>query len=408
MSPKQSANRAPRAAQGPLAGLTVLDLTTVIMGPYAMAMLGDMGAQVIKVEPPSGDVSRYFGEGVTPGMGPLTLNLQRNKQSVVLDLARPADRRRLDDLVSRADALVTNLRPASREKLGLTYERLSAVRGDIVFCTAQAYSSLSERADRPAYDDIVQAASGFAMIPTLAGERPAYTRSVIADKVCAYAINQGVLAALLHRQRTGEGQWVDVPMVDTMVNFNLVEHLFQATRHDSGSSVGWTRVLSQGREPMRTSDARWICLLPYSDRNWHDLLRAIEREDLVDDERVRTMNNRNANMGFLLGVVAAAVAGRPASHWLEVAERLGIPATELLDLGQASADPYLIERGVLVEATHPLEGRYWAFPVPTYFSKTPVAAPRPAPALGADTEVLVVGQGPDHSPAPNAEETVSQ
>jgi crotonobetainyl-CoA:carnitine CoA-transferase CaiB-like acyl-CoA transferase len=374
---------------GPLAGFTVLDLTTVIMGPFATAMLADLGAEVIKVEAPGGDMTRRIGASTHGDLGPLTLNLNRSKRSVVLDLGAPDDRAKLDELVASADVLVTNLRPRARERLGVTYERLSAVRPDIVLCTAQAYASASDRADDPAYDDIVQAASGFAMIPTLAGEEPAYTRSVIADKVSAFAINQAVLAALLHRSRSGEGQWVDVPMVDTMISFNLVEHLFEGTRLDSPSEIGWTRVLAPNRKPMLTRDERWVCLLPYSDDNWTDILRFIGRDDLVEDERVQSMNQRNAHMGFLLGVLHEAARERTLEEWLDFCRQARIPATELLDLRRAGEDAYVRERGILLASEHPHAGRYWALPLPVSFSGTPLSAPRPAPRLGEANSTLL-------------------
>ncbi|SPT51274.1 CaiB/BaiF CoA transferase family protein [Actinomadura madurae] len=375
--------------RGPLDGLRVIDLTTVIMGPYATAMLGDLGADVVKVETPQGDMTRHVGRSQTPGLGPLTLNLQRNKRSVALDLNAAEDRTAFDDLVAGADVVITNLRPKSRRKLGLTYEQLQAVRHDLIFCTAQAYGSMTPRADEPAYDDIVQAASGFAMIPVLAGEEPAYTRSVIADKVCAFAINQAVLAAVVNRERTGEGQWVDVPMADTMISFNLVEHLFQATRCESTEPVGWTRVLAPNRKPMRTGDGGWICLLPYSDQNWRDLLQAIGRDDLLDDPRVATMNSRNAHMGFLLGILTEASPSRTTAQWLEICEHLRVPAAELLDVRRVTDDPYVRGQGILQHGVHPDEGRYWALSTPVHFSRTPIRAPRPAPPLGADNAALV-------------------
>lgn len=372
------------SSAGPLSGVTILDLTTVIMGPYATAMLADMGADVIKVEAPRGDMTRHIGHSQAPGFGPLTLNLQRNKRSVVLDLTKPKDRARLDDLVRSAHGVVTNLRPSARTKLGLTYEQLSEVKPDIVFCTTQAYSSLSAHADDPAYDDIVQAASGFAMIPTLAGEEPSYTRSVIADKVSAFAINQALLAALIYHERTGIGQWVDIPMVDTMISFNLVEHLFEGTRVDDAGSVGWTRILSPSRKPMLTADDRWICLLPYSDADWQTILGIIGRPDLRSDERIRDMNTRNANMNFLLSIVAEAVRSKTADEWLSICRAEAIPAAELLDLRNAHEDPYILERGIMVQSEHPEEGKYWALPLPVHFSASGPTPTRPAPALGAN------------------------
>lgn len=373
---------------GALHGVRVIDLTTVIMGPYATASLADLGADVIKIESPEGDMTRTIGAGRHPGMSALTLNLQRGKRSVVLDLRDPHDAAVLTELVADADVIVTNLRPKSRAKLGLEPERLLEVNPRLVVCTAQAYGSDTDRRDDPAYDDIVQAASGFAMISTLVHDRPAYTPSVIADKIGGMHIVMGVLAALVHRQRTGRGQHVDIAMVDAMIAFNLVEHLAGHTLDPHAGDFGWPRVLVPERRPHRTADG-WICLMPYSRRNWEDFFRIAGREDLLDDTRFTSVDGRHRHMGFLLTIVDSTTPSRTTAEWMTICSQHDIPAAPLLDLAEAEHDPYIRSRHLLESRQHPTEGAYFAQRTPITFSDSPVVRTRPAPHLGQHTEEVL-------------------
>lgn len=377
---------------GALTGLRVIDLTTVIMGPFATATLADLGAEVIKVENLDGDMSRDIGARRHEGMGALTMNLQRNKRSIAVDLGSAEGRRILDDLVRDADVLVTNLRPRSRDKLGITYERMSALNPGLILCTAQAYGSQTAYRDYPAYDDIVQAASGAAKLSELVDGAPRYAPYVIADKVVALYIVIAVLAAAMEKKVTGLGQAVDVPMVDAMIGFNLVEHLGGHTFAPAEGDFGWTRVLTPERVPHRTADG-WICIMPYSAQNWRDFFTAAGRPDLVDHPRYATVDDRHRHMGELLTAVREAAPSRTTGEWLKICEAHGIPASDLLDLADAHNDDYVTGQELLAKHTHPTEGDYYATRTPFAMSRTPVRLQRHAPLLGQDTAEILGGLG---------------
>ncbi|WP_433521414.1 CaiB/BaiF CoA transferase family protein [Nocardia pseudovaccinii] len=378
---------------GALAGVRIIDMTTVIMGPYATAMLADFGADVVKVEPLTGDMTRGVGAARHPGMTAMTLSLQRNKRSIALDVASEEGAAVLGDLIRSADVVVTNLRPRSRSKLGLDPEKLLVANPRLVICTAQAYGSETDRRDEPAYDDIVQAASGFAMIGGLVDGRPAYTPSVIADKVSGLHIVIGILAALQNRERTGRGQHVDVPMVDTMIAFNLVEHLAGHTFDPPAGSFGWHRVLVPERKPHRTADG-WICLMPYSHRNWRDFFQIAGRPDLADDPRFATVDARHRHMGTLLTLVDTVTPTRTTAEWMDICAAHDIPASPLLDLSKVQEDDYVRSRPLLFERRdHPTEGAYFASRTPLTFSDSPIAEAGPAPQLGEQTAELLTEIG---------------
>lgn len=391
-----------------LAGVRIVDLTTVIMGPYATAILADLGADVVKVEPPTGDMTRGIGAARHPGMSALTLTLQRNKRSIALDVASPEGAAVLRDLLRDADVVVTNLRPRSRTKLGLDPEDLLDAFPRLVVCTAQAYGSGTDQRDDPAYDDIVQAASGFAMIGDLLDGQPGYTPNVVADKISGLHIVIGVLAALRHRDRTGRGQHVDVPMVDTMIAFNLVEHLAGHTFDPPAGPFGWPRVLVPERKPHRTADG-WICLMPYSRRNWEDFFALSGQPELANDPRFRTVDDRHRHMGELLGLVDAVTPTRTTAEWLRICTERDIPAAPLRDLTTAHQDPYVLDRGLLAHATHPTEGPYFTARTPVDLSDSPVAQTRPAPRLGEQTAELLseLGYPPERIEALLADGVVS-
>lgn len=377
---------------GALAGLRVIDLTTVIMGPFATATLADLGAEVVKVENPGGDMTRDIGSRRHEKMTALTMNLQRNKRSIAVDLATDAGRGILDDLVRDADVLVTNLRPRSRAKLGITYDRLAQINPGLILCTAQAYGSDTDRRDHPAYDDIVQAASGAARLSELIDGAPRYAPYVIADKVVGLYLVIAILAAALHQRATGRGQQVDVPMVDAMISFNLVEHFGGHTFAPAEGSFGWARVLTAQRVPHRTRDG-WICIMPYSSRNWADFFTLAGRPELAGDPRFATVDDRHRHMGELLSVIGEVAPARTTGQWLRLCEEHGIPASDLLDLAEVQHDPYVRERELVTRREHPTEGEYFATRTPFEMSDTPIELRRHAPALGADTAQILAELG---------------
>lgn len=379
-------------AAGALHGVKVVDLTTVIMGPFATVTLADLGADVIKVENLVGDMNRSVGTRRNEGMSALALNLQRGKRSIAVDLNNKQGREVLDDLIRDADVLVTNLRPRSRAKLGITSERLSEINSRLILCTAQAYGSDTERRDEPAYDDIVQAASGWSRLSELIDGEPRFAPTVIADKVCGLYIVIAILAAVVEQRRTGIGQAVDVPMVDSMIGFNLVEHLAGHTFDPPEGGLGWTRVLTPERTPHRSADG-WICIMPYSLANWNHFFALAGREDLVGDSRYLDLTDRYRRMGELLAIVREAAVTRTTAEWLKVCRQYGIPAAEALDLATAHKDDYVLRQHLLTRRDHPTEGSYYATRTPVNLSRTPVGFTRHAPQIGKDTLDILTSLG---------------
>ena len=276
------------AVPGPLAGMRVVDLTTILLGPVATQMLGDLGADVIKVESPGGDAVRGAGPPpVGDRMGAIFLTNNRNKRGIVLDLKDPRGLEAMMRLVESADAFVHNMRPQAIDKLGLDYPSVSARNASIVYCGAWGFRRSGPYGHKPAYDDMIQAVSGLAALQATDGE-PRYVNSVVADKVTGLHVAVAVLAALVHRVRTGEGQCIEVPMFETLVGFNMFEHLYGKAYEPPRGSMGYPRALSPGRRPYRTRDG-WIGVLPYTDRQWTTLFEIANRPDLAEDPRFRTL-----------------------------------------------------------------------------------------------------------------------
>nr|CEL13593.1 FIG01122116: hypothetical protein [Kibdelosporangium sp. MJ126-NF4]CTQ99279.1 FIG01122116: hypothetical protein [Kibdelosporangium sp. MJ126-NF4] len=269
---------------GPLAGVRVVDLSTVVMGPYAAQILGDLGADVIKIESPS-DTVRVGLYRTTPGMTPLDLNVNRNKRSVALNLKHDTERERALDLIDTADVLITNMRPGALARLGMTYADIAERNPGLVYAHAQGFRSDSDRAGHAAYDETVQASSGLVDIANRALGEPVYLPTIIADKVAALTIVYSVLAALVHRDRTGQGQQVEIPMTDTLIAFNLVEHLAGHVFDPAEAPTGFPASMTKGHKAVRTKDGL-ACVIPYGPQNFRDFFAAAGRPDLVDDPRV--------------------------------------------------------------------------------------------------------------------------
>ena len=369
---------------GPLDGIRVLDLSSVIMGPYGTQMLGDLGADVVCIETPDGDTNRAMGPGAHPQLSGVSMNVLRNKRSVCLDLKAEAGRAAFLRLVAGADVVVTNLRPGPLRRLRLSYPDVAAARPDIVFCRAHGYPSASPQAEAPAYDDIIQSASGIADLFDRLGMTPILAPTLIADKVCGLHIAYAVLAALFHRERTGEGQEVEVPMIDVMRAFALVEHGAGGITVPPVDRAGYRRILTPERRPQRTSDG-WINVLPYRDEHYDELFRVAGRDDLVGDPRIATREARIENSDSLYREVAAALAQRDTAFWLDFAERHGIPATRAATLDD------LVEQ--LPIAVHPHAGGYRVVLPPIGFSASPASVRRPAPLVGEHGREVLADAG---------------
>ncbi|MFF2924159.1 CaiB/BaiF CoA transferase family protein [Streptomyces celluloflavus] len=380
-----SSGRQEAGGGGPLSGVRVVELASVIMAPYAAQQLGDLGADVIKVEPPTGDMTRHYPPTRSPGMGAAALNLNRNKRSVAIDLKAPGGRDALLALIATADVFITNIRPQALQRLGLGPEDVAAVNSRLVHLNAQGFRSDSELGGHAAYDDIVQAASGLVWLNEQVSGVPYFVPTVVADKICGLVIVQSVLAALHHRDRTGQGQHIEVPMADTMLAFNLVEHLAAATLDPPQGPMGYSRALSSRRKAARTADGR-MCILPYSDRNWRDFFAFVGRPELADDPRFGSLADRARNADELYTLMEEFSPRHTSAAWQEFCDSAGIPAAPVLSLDEAAASDYATEGGLLRTAEHPTEGTYRLIGQPVRFRTTPTGLHRHCPRIGEHTE----------------------
>ncbi len=376
----------PEKPSGPLVGIRVLDLTSVVMGPYATQMLGDLGADVVKIEEPAGDLSRSMGPGRQRGMSGTALNLHRNKRSVLLDLKDPANRPVLEALVRRSDVVVTNLRPGPLSRLGLGYEACRQIRSDVIFCQAQGWPSDGDQAERPAYDDIIQSATGAADLMERVTGKVKLFPTIVADKICGLMILNGVLAALYHRERTGDGQRIEVPMIDAALSFQLVEHLAGATMEPPMSTAGYGRVISPERGSQRASDG-WITVLPYDDRQWRAMFAAGGRPDLADDARFADAYARSINPDALYTELGKLLATRTVAEWMEACATMGIAAEPVRSLDDAIE--IALQSGAITLAEHPVVGTYRQVQPPVRMSATPQNVWRHAPLIGEHTEQVL-------------------
>jgi crotonobetainyl-CoA:carnitine CoA-transferase CaiB-like acyl-CoA transferase len=373
---------------GPLDGVRVIELASVVLGPWACQVLGDLGADVVKVEPPAGDSNRRVGPARSPLMGALFLACNRNKRSVVLDAKQPLGREALLRLIAGADVLVHNLRPASLARLGLQYRALAALNPRLIFCGTYGYGARGPYADRPAYDDSVQAASGVAGLAERLGGEPAFVPTIMADKTTALAVVGAVTAALYARERTGQGQEVEVPMFETMVAYLMVEHLYGATFDPPAGRPGYTRLLTPRRRPHRTLDG-CLAVLPYLDDHWQAFCDVAGRPDLAADPRFATLAARAEHIDEVYAETGRIVATRTTAEWLDRLGAAGVPVTAVRSLDDLLADEHLLATGFwqFLEATS--EGRLRMPGVPMRFEATPGTIRRAPPRLGEHSaEVL--------------------
>ena len=366
---------------GPLAGVRVVDLTSVVFGPLATQILGDLGADVIKVAGPEGDTTRYTGPARSPDMAALFMGLNRNKRSVVLDLKQQAAKEALWKLVDGADVFIHSMRPDKIAALGFSPENVLARNPRIVFGGLHGYLSEGRYAGRPAYDDVIQGQSGVASLMSGVIGEPRYVPLIIADKTCALAAANAITAALFARERTGRGQFVEVPMLETMVFFVFVEHLYGRTFDPPEAPLGYTRLLAPWRKPYRTSDG-YICMLAYTDPQWKKFWHEIGRPELNDDPRFCNLAARSRNIDDVYKLAGESLHGRTTEEWLLALEKLDIPSARIATLDEVFDDPHLADVGLFQKAQHPTEGAIVMTQLPLRFSDTKVGIGRMQPKFG--------------------------
>ncbi|MFG1230037.1 CaiB/BaiF CoA transferase family protein [Xanthobacter wiegelii] len=375
---------------GPLAGVRVLDLTTIMMGPSATQTLAEMGADVIKIEAPGGDPVRLIGPGRSPAMGGLFLNANGSKRSLCLNLKTGGGRGVLLRLARSADVLVYNIRPQAMARLGLSYEEVSAERADIIYAGMFGYGQDGPYAARPAYDDLIQGAAVLPWLVAQAGDgTPRYVPSAIADRIVGLSAVGAICAALYHRQKTGEGQRVDVPMFETMVSLVLSDHLGGLTFEPPLDAGGYQRLLTRHRKPYKTRDG-YICALLYADQQWRAFYGLVGKAEAFDaDPRLKTMATRSRHIEELYGEVAAEFLARDTAEWMRLLEVADIPVMPFHDLGSILSDPHLDAIGFFQDEVHPSEGAVRRMRAASTWSRTQPAAHRPAPRLGEHSRELL-------------------
>jgi crotonobetainyl-CoA:carnitine CoA-transferase CaiB-like acyl-CoA transferase len=375
---------------GPLHGLRVIDMTSVVMGPYATQMLGDFGADVVKVEAPDGDLVRQIGPARHDGMGPIYLNANRSKRSITLDLKSARGRDALLRLCETADVFAYNVRANAMKRLGLTYEDLTAVNPKIIYAGMFGYDQTGPYAARAAYDDLIQGGSTLPHLFARVNDgKPRYVPSAIADRVVGLTAVSAILAAVIERNRSGNGQRVDVPMFETMVGFVLSDHLGGLTFDPPLDNGGYPRQLSPDRRPYQTKDG-YVCALVYTDAHWRRFFQAIGRPDMpVIDPRFATFVSRQAHIDHVYGELSNILLTRTSAEWIALLDEADIPVMPMHDLHSVLEDPHLQATGFFRMVDHPTEGLLRTMSVSSKFSRTPADPDRLAPRQGEHThEVL--------------------
>jgi len=373
---------------GPLAGIRVLDLTSVVFGPLATQILGDMGADVIKIEGREGDTTRYTGPARSKDMAALFMGLNRSKRSLVLDLKKPSAKEALWRLIEQADVFVHSMRPQKIEALGFAHEPVLARNPRMIYAGLHGYLNGGPYSGQPAYDDVIQGQSGVASLMAQVAGEPRYAPMIIADKTCGLMAANAISAALFARERTGCGQFVEVPMFESMAFFVLAEHLYGHAFVPPEAGLGYSRVLAPWRRPYRTKDGH-ICMLAYTDPQWRKFWDLVGKPELASDPRFDTLGNRSRNIEELYRLAGECLHGRTTDEWIPMLQELDIPAARISTLDDLFADPHLAAVNLLSQTTHPTEGEIMLANLPFRFSQTPASVSRLQPKFGEHSQEIL-------------------
>jgi crotonobetainyl-CoA:carnitine CoA-transferase CaiB-like acyl-CoA transferase len=401
---------------GPLSGVRILDLTSVLMGPFATQILGDMGADVIKIEAPPKGAEDFGGDSVrctsiarSLGMSNIFLNTNRNKRSAVLDLKAPEGREAFLKLAAQADVLVYNVRPQAMKRLKLGYEDLRAVNPKIIYVGCFGFGQSGPYAARAAYDDLIQAMTGVPdMVARASGGEQRYVPINFCDRVTGLNVVNAITAALFHRERHGEGQAIEIPMFETMVQFSLGEHLGGHSFEPPLGPVGYARILNVHRRPHRTRDG-YLAVLVYIDKHWKTFFDIIGQPELINDPVFATMASRSANIAEVYAWLGQIIARKSTAQWLELLKDSDIPHAVSRTVDSLLEDEHLKAVGFFQEVDHPSEGRLRMTGIPSTWSATPLSIRRLAPRLGEHTnEVLKEAGYSDEQIAALAQRGIAQ
>lgn len=372
----------------PLAGVRIADMSTVVFGPYCTQILADLGADVIKIEPTEGDSARNIGvPAKTPLMGPVYLRLNRGKRSVTWDMKTDKGKRAMRRLLETSDVFIHNIRPDAIGRLGLGYEDVKKLRPDIVYVHCTGFGLGGPYAGLQAYDDVIQAASGaVSLLPRVDGNpRPRYLPMLFADKVSGLHAVYATLAALMVRNRDGEGQHVEVPMFESISSFNLLEHLCDATFVPPTGKWGYPRQLDPVRQPMRTKDG-YISIAPYLDDRWVRFFQAAGHPEVLEEERFIDKPTRRQNMSQMYEVAESILPEKTTAEWLKILKEAHVPAIYANEIGDVIDDPQLNASGLFRKREHPTEGAYIEVRPPIRFAGIEYPESRHASAIGQDTD----------------------
>ena len=370
---------------GPLAGITVLDLTSVLYGPYASQTLGDWGAEVIKIEPLTGDTWRYSGQFRNRGMTGQFMAVNRNKRSLALDLKQPDGKSVLQRLIAKADVLLTNIRPAALARLGFGYEACQQINSRLVYAAATGFGQDGPWAARPAFDEVIQASSGFASAMG-SDDEPAFVPSLVADKICGLTLVGAVSAALVHRERTGKGQMVEVPMLETITAFNSIEMLGGHAFDPPIGPAGYKRM--KERRPVRTKDG-WLTMLPYSGENWCIFFEAVGHPECIERFAVKDSVARAKNIDQIYNKMAEIAITRTTAEWEELLLRIDVPHAAFAKITEIAEQPHLKAVGMIATLDHPSEGKIRQARPSARFSDTPAEIHRMPPRLGEHSRAIL-------------------
>ncbi|WP_326536587.1 CaiB/BaiF CoA transferase family protein [Pseudorhodoferax sp.] len=377
---------------GPLDGVRVLDMTSNFMGPYASLLLADMGADVVKVEPPEGDTTRGVGPCRSQGMGAIFLHLNRNKRSLVLDLKHADGAATLRRMLRHADVLIYSLRPQAMARLGLDYDTVAAINPRLVYCGAFGFGQNGPYAQHPAYDDLIQAGVGLPVAQARGAGEPTYVATAVADRVVGMALSNAVSMALYRREKTGRGQAVEVPMFETFAHFVMGDHLYGRSFEPPIGDWGYARMLAPERRPFATRDGH-IGVQVYTDRHWQRFFAQIGRPALMDDPRYATIHARTQNIGTLYALLAEVFAARGSDEWLALLQAADIPAIRMNTPATLLDDPHMQAVGFFGTQQHPSEGRLRTIGIAQRWSEDAPEIRLPAPLLGQDTREVLGAYG---------------